>query len=48
MTMLLSKQVNYDKLPESRKAVLEFVRTFMDEHGYAPTIREIGAGTGIT
>lgn len=31
-----------------REAILTFIEKFIDEHGYPPTIREIGAGVGIS
>ena len=35
-------------LSERQKRILEFLREFTREHGYPPTIREIGGGVGIT
>jgi len=32
---------------DRRNRVLEFVRTYTDEHGYAPSIREIGKAVGV-
>ena len=29
------------------KNVLNFVRNFINEHGFSPSIREIGAGVGV-
>ena len=34
-------------LTERQRLVLDFITTFAKEHGYPPTIREIGAGLGI-
>ncbi len=31
-----------------REKVLEYVRWFVAEYGYAPTVREIGDGVGLT
>ena len=31
-----------------QKAILEFIRQFIEEHDYPPTIREIGAAVGIS
>jgi repressor LexA len=28
--------------------ILEFIKGYMEEHGWAPVIREIGEGVGIT
>ncbi|MFD2330653.1 LexA family protein [Cohnella sp. GCM10020058] len=28
-------------------AILEFIRSFIAQHGYAPTLREIAAGVGV-
>jgi repressor LexA len=30
-----------------RDKILEFVRTYVDEHGFAPTVREIGKAVGV-
>ena len=30
-----------------RENVLNFIITYFKEHGYAPTVREIGAGVGL-
>jgi len=32
---------------DRRSRILEFVRTYTDEHGFAPSIREIGKAVGI-
>ncbi len=32
---------------DRRSRILEFVRTYTDEHGFAPSIREIGGAVGI-
>lgn len=32
----------------NRDQVLEFIRDWMDEKGYAPSFREIGEGVGLT
>ncbi len=29
---------------ETRKRILEFIISYIKEHGYSPTVREIGAG----
>lgn len=38
------------KLTDKQKRILEFLRSFINENGYAPTVREIqlGLGTGST
>ena len=35
-------------LSPRQKAILEFIRKFQEENGYPPTIRDIGAGVGIS
>jgi repressor LexA len=35
-------------LSERQQRILEFIRTFIDEHQFPPTIREIGETVGIT
>lgn len=35
-------------LSERQKRILEFIRTFIEEHQFPPTIREIGETVGIT
>ena len=35
---------NYD----TTEKILEFCKSYIDEYGYAPTIREIGKGVGIS
>jgi repressor LexA len=32
---------------ERQRAILEFLREFVDEHGYPPTVREIGEAVGL-
>jgi repressor LexA len=32
----------------NREAILRFIEDFTAEHGYAPTIRQIGGGVGIS
>lgn len=36
------------RLPKSRQRILDFIRTFLDEKGYAPTVRDIVKGVGIS
>ncbi|HHB91570.1 MAG TPA: repressor LexA [Anaerolineae bacterium] len=36
------------ELRPRQKAMLEFIRKFIEEHDYPPTIREIGAAVGIS
>ena len=36
------------ELRPRQKAMLEFIRQFIEEHDYPPTIREIGAAVGIS
>lgn len=36
------------KLSPRQEAILTFISRYMDEHGYPPSIREIGAATGIS
>ena len=35
-------------LSETRQRILEFIRTFIDEHGYAPTVRDILKGCNLS
>lgn len=32
---------------EKHKAILDFIKSYFEEHGYAPTVREIGGGIGL-
>jgi repressor LexA len=32
---------------ERQRAILEYLRVFVDEHGYPPTVREIGEAVGL-
>ena len=34
-------------MSESRKNVLKFIKAFIKENGYSPTVREIGAGVDL-
>ena len=36
------------ELRPRQKAILEFIQSFIEEHDYPPTIREIGAAVGIS
>ena len=36
------------RLPKTRLRILNFVRTFLQERGYAPTVRDIVRGCGIS
>ncbi len=33
---------------ETRQKMIEFIKKYFDEHGYAPSIREIGDGVGLS
>ena len=35
------------KLSERQRNILRFMETYLDSHGFPPTIREIGEATGI-
>lgn len=35
-------------LPERQSAILAFVQEFTAQHGYPPTVREIGTAVGIS
>lgn len=39
----MAKRVNHGKTEQ----ILEFIREFCAEHGFGPTIREIGRGVGL-
>lgn len=32
---------------ETRKKIYDFIVSYMQEHGYSPTVREIGDGVGL-
>src|SRR5438132_375473 len=36
------------RLSARQERMLEFIRDFRDEHGYPPTVREIGRAAGIS
>ena len=36
------------QLPERQQKVLEFIKTYLDDNGYPPTMREIGKDVGIS
>ena len=36
------------KLSQRQEAILAFINEYMDDHGYPPSIREIGAAAGIS
>ncbi len=36
------------QLTKRQREILEFIRIFVDEHGFPPTVREIQAGLGIS
>ncbi|MCX7623136.1 MAG: transcriptional repressor LexA [Thermomicrobium sp.] len=36
------------RLTKRQQEILEFIRAFVDEHGFPPTVREIQAGLGIS
>ena len=38
---------NYDQLPAPLQRILDFIRAYADEHGFAPSVREIGSAAGI-
>lgn len=38
---------NIEQSPMFRAAVLEFLRVYIGEHGWAPSIREIGDAVGL-
>jgi len=40
-------QTNAEAGERRRDDMVEFVRTFVSEHGHPPTIREIAAGVGL-
>ena len=40
----MAKQHN--KLSTRQQKILAFIALFVDEHGYPPSVREIGAGIG--
>ena len=37
-----------EKLTERQKDILDFIKRFIVENGYPPTVREIGASLGIS
>lgn len=34
-------------MSEMKKRILQFIKDYMSQHGYAPTVREIGSGVGL-
>ncbi len=36
------------KMPPSQRKVYQFIQTYIQEHGYSPTVRDICRGTGIS
>src|SRR6266571_5222730 len=36
------------ELTERQREILEFVNSHVDQHGYPPTVREIGSAVGLT
>lgn len=36
------------KYYETTEKIYDFCKSYIDEHGYAPTIREIGKGVGLS
>ena len=43
----LRKIMAKDELSNRQKKILEFIESFINAHGYPPTIREIGEAVGI-
>ena len=39
--------LNMSKITKRDRDVLEFIKSYMGERGYTPTIREIGEGVGL-
>lgn len=40
--------MSHAPLTARQQGVLEFVRAYRDHHGFAPTLREIGAAVGVS
>jgi repressor LexA len=38
---------DFNKLSERQRNILRFIRSYVEQHGYPPTIRQIGEATGI-
>jgi repressor LexA len=38
---------DFEKLPEQLQGILDFIRAYIRENGYAPSVREIGSAMGI-
>lgn len=36
-----------ERRKEMRELILEFIKKYMMEHGYAPSVREIGTAVGL-
>lgn len=47
MTKSQTSRKEHGKLSERQKKILAFIELFLDQHGYPPTIREIGAAVDI-
>jgi len=43
----MDHQAHLTSLSERQRAILKFIQTFSNDHGYPPTIREIGAAVKI-
>ncbi len=46
-TDLLGRPILHHRTTPARERVLAFIRAYNAEHGYAPTVREIGRGVGL-
>ena len=43
----MNKASTHENGEGSRREIMDFLRQFISEHGYSPSIREIVGGTGI-
>lgn len=44
--VLFAKEIWGNKM-ETRQKIYDFIVQYIQEHGYAPTVREIGKGVGL-
>lgn len=42
-----SLEIDYQRITERQLDILNFIEEYRQQNGYSPSIREIGAGTGI-
>ncbi|MBZ0276524.1 MAG: hypothetical protein K8I60_10285 [Anaerolineae bacterium] len=43
----MAEKKDFNKLSERQRNILRYMDKYVEEHGFPPTIREIGEATGI-